>query len=99
MCKKCFDVGPQEFGAARSYLKEFHVWRGMIKGNKNNNRNLNVSIQPVNNVEEELQRLVDGYKKHIGSSKIKSLVTEAFSFVKIPDWQKSKRWMVRKKNQ
>jgi len=93
VCKKCFDVGPQEFGAARSYLKEFHVWRGMIKGNKNNNHNLNVSIQPVNNVEEELQRLVDGYKKHIGSSKIKSFVTEAFSFVKIPDWQKSKRWM------
>lgn len=90
-------MGPQKLGAARSYMKEFNVWRRMKKENKNNNHN-SVPIQPLNNVEEELQRLVNGYKKHIGSSKIKSFVTDAFSIVKIPAWQKSKHWMVRKEN-
>ncbi len=101
MCKRCFDVGPQTFGAARSFTREFHIWREKKKREKNNNHT-DGPIQPVNDIKEnndikeELQRLVEGYTKYIGKSKIKSFVTEAFSFVKIPEWQKSKHWMVRK---
>ena len=61
----------------------------------NNNGQNVVPKQPASDVEEEMQRLVNGYKKHVGSSKIKSFMTEACSLVKIPDWQKSKHWMVR----
>lgn len=61
----------------------------------NNGQNVYQSNQQDSDVEEEMQRLVNGYKKHVGSSKIKSFMTEAFSLVKIPDWQKSKHWMVR----
>lgn len=89
-------MGPQTFGAARSLMREFHIWREQKKREKNNNHT-DGPIQPVNDVKEELQRLVEGYTKHIGQSKIKSFVTVAFSFVKIPEWQKSKHWMVRKK--
>ncbi|KAL9963495.1 hypothetical protein ACROYT_G027006 [Oculina patagonica] len=98
VCKRCFDVGPQKFGAARSLMREFHIWREQKKREKNNNHT-DGPVQPVNDfkenndVKEELQRLVEGYTKHIGKSKIKSFVTEAFSFVKIPEWQKSKHWM------
>lgn len=77
-------------------MDEFHVWRELKKGDEPRSNHNAVSIQCLNNVEEELQRLVDGYKKHIGKSKIKSFMTEALSFVKIPDWQKSKHWMVRR---
>lgn len=96
MCKRCFDVGPQTFGAARPLLREFHIWRERKKADRNNNQN-DGPVQPLNDITEELQRLVEGYTKHIGKSKIKSFVVEAFSFVKIPDWQKSKHWMVREK--
>ena len=96
MCKRCFDVGPQRFGTIRARMEEFRVWRELKKGDEPRSNHNNVPIQPLNNVEEELQRLVDGYKKHIGKSKIKSFMTEALSFVKIPDWQKSKYWMVRR---
>ena len=95
MCKKCFDVGPQRFGTTRTRMEEFQVWRQLKKRYEPRGNHNNVPIQPSNNIEEELQRLVDGYKKNIGKSKIKSLMTEALSFVKIPDWQKSKHWMVR----
>ena len=74
-------------------MREFLIWRDHIKREKNNNHR-DGPIQPVNDVNEELQRLVEGYTKHIGKSKIKSFVTEAFSFVKLPDWQKSKHWVV-----
>ena len=93
MCKRCFDVGPQTFGAARPLLKEFCVWRDRKKAERNNNHS-DVPVQPLHDVKEELQRLVEGYTKHIGNSKLKSFVLEAFSLVKIPDWQKSKYWMV-----
>ena len=93
MCKRCFDVGPQTFGAARPLLKEFCVWRDRKKAERNNNHS-DVPVQPLYDVKEELQRLVEGYTKHIGNSKLKSFVLEAFSLVKIPDWQKSKYWMV-----
>ena len=66
-----------------------------FKKRANNNGQNVVPKQPASDVEEEMQRLVNGYKKHVGSSKIKSFMTEAFSLVKIPDWQKSKHWMVR----
>jgi len=92
VCKRCFDVGPQTFGAARPLLREFRIWRERKKADRNNNHN-DTPVQPLSDVKEELQRLVDGYTKHIGNSKIKSFVLEAFSFVKIPDWQKSKYWM------
>ena len=63
----------------------------------NNCQNI-VPTQPLNDVEIELQRLVNGYKKYVGASKIKSFMTEAICLIKIPDWQKSKHWMVRKQN-
>lgn len=70
--------------------------RGNFKKRANNNGQNVVPKQAArSDVEEEMQRLVNGYKKHVGSSKIKSFMTEAFSLVKIPDWQKSKHWMVR----
>ena len=70
--------------------------RENFKKRANNNGQNVVPKQPARcDVEEEMQRLVNGYKKHVGSSKIKSFMTEAFSLVKIPDWQKSKHWMVR----
>ena len=70
--------------------------RENFKKRANNNGQNVVPKQPArSDVEEEMQRLVNGYKKHVGSSKIKSFMTEAFSLVKIPDWQKSKHWMVR----
>ena len=98
MCKRCFDVGPQTFGADRSLTREFKFWRERKKTEDKNNNHTDGPIQPLNNVKEELQRLVEGYTKHIGKSKVTSLVMEAFSFVKIPDWQKSEHWMVRKKS-
>ena len=94
VCKRCFDVGPQTFGAARPLLREFRIWRERKKADRNNNHK-DVPIQPLNDVKEESQRLVQGYTKHISNSKIKSFVLEAFSFVKIPDWQKSKYWLAR----
>ena len=93
MCKSCFDVGPQRLGATQSHMKDFLHWRKIIKEDENSNQN-KTQAQPSNNINGELERLVDGYKKHIGKSKIKSFVTEALSFVKIPEWQKSKYWMV-----
>ena len=70
--------------------------RENFKKRANNNGQNVVPKQPArSDVEEEMQRLVNGYKKHVGSSKIKSFMTEAFSLVKIPDWQKSKHWKVR----
>lgn len=70
--------------------------RENFKKRANNNGQNVAPKQPArSDVEEEMQRLVNGYKKHVGSSKIKSFMTEAFSLVKIPDWQKSKHWMVR----
>ena len=86
-------MGPQSIGPSRSFTTEFYACRKMKKAN---NRQNIAPTQPLNDVEEELQRLVNGYKKHVGTSKIKSFVTEAISFVKIPEWQKSKHWMVRK---
>ena len=76
-------------------MREFLFWRERKKAEENNNHT-DGPVQPVNDVKEELQRLVEGYSKNVGKSKIKSFVTEAFSFVKIPEWQKSKHWMVRK---
>lgn len=73
------------------------MYREDFRKRANNNGQNVVPKQPASDVEEEMQRLVNGYKKHIGSSKIKSFMTEAFSLVKIPDWQKSKHWMVRNK--
>lgn len=96
VCKRCFDVGPQTFGAARSLLKEFYIWRNFSKSEKNNNDHKDGPSKPLRDIKEELHRLVEGFTKHIGQSKIKSFVMEAFSVVKIPDWQKSKHWMVRK---
>ena len=94
MRKRCFDVGLQTFGAAHPLLREFQIWREQKKADRNNNHN-DVPIQPLNDVKEELQRLVQGYTKHISNSKIKSFMLEAFSFVKVPDWQKSKYWIMR----
>ena len=71
------------------------MYRENCEKRANNNGQNVVPKQPASDVEEEMQRLVNGYKKHVGSSKIKSFMTEAFSLVKIPDWQKSKHWMVR----
>lgn len=71
------------------------MYRENCEKRANNNGQNVVPKQPESDVEEEMQRLVNGYKKHVGSSKIKSFMTEAFSLVKIPDWQKSKHWMVR----
>lgn len=61
---------------------------------RNNNKNI-TETQPLNDIDEELQRLVEGYRNHISKSKIKSFVAEALSLVKIPEWQKSKCWRVR----
>ena len=71
------------------------MYRENFEKRANNNVQNVVPKQPASDVEEEMQRLINGYKKHVGSSKIKSFMTEAFSLVKIPDWQKSKYWMVR----
>ena len=71
------------------------MYRENLEKRANNNGQNVVPEQPASDLEEEMQRLVNGYKKHVGSSKIKSFMTEAFSLVKIPDWQKSKHWMVR----
>lgn len=92
VCKSCFDVGPQRLGATQSHMKDFLHWRKIIKEDENSNQK-KTQAQPSNNINGELERLVDGYKKHIGKSKIKSFVTETLSFVKIPEWQKSKYWM------
>lgn len=95
VCKSCFDVGPQRDGAFRSLWEEFNHFRNLTKSRKNNNDHKDGSGHLVTHIKEELQRLVDGYTKHIGLSKLKSFVSETFSFVKIPDWQRSKHWMVR----
>lgn len=78
-------------------MREFNIWKHLKTSNEGSGGS-RVPIQPLNdvNIEEELQRLVEGFKKHISKSKIKAFVAEALSFVKIPDWQKSKHWMVRK---
>lgn len=94
MCKSCFDdVGPQTDGAFCSLWKEFNHVRNLVKSKKNNNDHKDGPGHSLRDIKEELQRLVDGFAKHIGQSKLKSFVTEAFSFVKIPDWQRSKHWM------
>ena len=84
MCKRCSDVRPQTFEAARQLLREFHILCEQKKADRNNNHN-DRPVQPFNAVKEELQRLVEDYTRHIyfGNSKIKSFVVEALSFVKI----------------
>lgn len=94
MCKRCFDVGPQIVGTIRPHMEEFNVWREMTSKDRYNNKN--TITDPGTEVYEELQRLVNGYRNHLSKSKIKSFVAEALSLVKIPEWQKSKCWMVRK---
>ena len=84
MCNRCCDVAPQTFEAARQLLREFHILceRKRADGNKYHNDG---PVQPLNDIKEELQRLVEDYTKHIyfGNSKIKSFVVEALSFVNI----------------
>ena len=84
MCKRCSDLGPQTFEAARQLLREFHILRERKKADRKNNHN-DGPVQPFNAVKEELERLVEDYTRHIyfGNSKIKSFVVEALSFVKI----------------
>ena len=78
-------------------MEEFNVWREMTSKDRYNNKNTitDTETQHLHEIYEELQRLVNGYRDHRSKSKIKSFVAEALSLVKIPEWQKSKCWMVR----
>lgn len=46
------------------------------------------------NYDEECQRLVHGFKAKLGSWKIMNFVAETFGAVKVPEWQRSKHWIV-----
>lgn len=78
-------------------MEEFNVWMEMTSKDRYNNKNTitDPETQHLHEIYEELQRLVNGYRNHLSKSKIKSFVAEALSLVKIPEWQKSKCWMVR----
>lgn len=97
MCKRCFDVGPQILGTICPRVEEFNVWRERKSRDRHNKKNTGTDpeSQHLHEIYEELQRLVNGYRNHLSKSKIKSFVAEALSLVKIPEWQKSKYWMVR----
>ena len=87
-----WDLRP--LGSFQSCLAEFCYYKEKKKS-KNNNGSKN-DLLPVRglNYEEECERLVEGFKKKVGSSKILNFVMDTFSTVKLPEWQKSKYWIV-----
>ena len=45
----------------------------------------------------ELQRLTNGFQENVDpQSRLKSALTDTFSVMKVPEWQKSAKWLVSK---
>ena len=78
VCFNCSDLGNQQFGETRS-LTEFFV-------KARESRRINAR--------QELCRLVDGFKANVKASRLDSVMTETFSNIKVPIWQKSYKWLV-----
>lgn len=77
VCYKCSDIHEQSFGETRS-LTEFFK-------NQRSGKRINVL--------KELDRLVEGFKVNVKVSRLNSVVTETFSNIKVPLWQRSYKWL------
>ena len=95
MCLKCFDVGPQTLGVCRSCIGEFDRYK-ILKQTSSRRADSNTPTVESHetDVQQECNRLVEGFKKSIGTSKIRSFMVDFMSPVKVPEWQKSKNWKV-----
>eukprot|EP00794_Sanderia_malayensis_P010909 gene10909-12068_t len=77
VCYGCSDHDVQTPGVTRSLTDSFKHQRGSKRIN----------------VLKELDRLVDGFKQHVKASRINSVITDTFSNIKVPLWQRSYKWL------
>ncbi len=79
VCYNCRDHEAQSPGVTRDLSDFFQHQR--------NSKRINVLT--------ELDRLVEGFKLNVKASRINSVMTETFSNIKVPLWQRSYKWLVR----
>ncbi|XP_065841177.1 uncharacterized protein [Oscarella lobularis] len=94
VCAACFDDGPQFVGQSRSWTEPFLVARKAIKGGREvmrQRRSLSQHGAYFFSVDNELERLLRGFKEHAGSL-VKAVATEIFGSMTVPNWQKRKSW-------
>ena len=78
VCYKCSDLHTQALGEVRSLTEDFLGYR--------HNKRMVIS--------KELKRLTTGFEQNIDpNSKFKTLA-ESLIGIKVPDWQKSEKWLV-----
>ncbi|XP_001625716.2 vacuolar segregation protein PEP7 isoform X2 [Nematostella vectensis] len=89
VCRACYDVGPQTLGVTNSSTKDFKIHRHYCRTNSINQKS--GSSEKVNFI-KECDRLVQGFQKEVGSSRIKNFVLKTVGSMAVPAWQKSKHW-------
>ena len=66
-----------------------------VSGNQGGGRQRGGGWRSRLNLEQECQRLTEGFKRSVGKSEFRRTLHELRSVVSLPDWQKSSLWLVR----
>ncbi|XP_070173944.1 uncharacterized protein [Littorina saxatilis] len=98
VCKTCYEEGTIEDGAMRSLSEEFARLReeGLNQkaaAQKGGIRHRGEGWRKLMNFDQECQRLTEGFKQTVCTSKIYRTLHELKSMVTLPDWQKSSTWL------
>ncbi|CAL1547815.1 unnamed protein product, partial [Lymnaea stagnalis] len=90
VCKACFEQGKlDDVGHSTSHFELFKD----IRANSKISSSVSTEWRSRLNIDREIQRLVTGFGRSIGSSELQCRLHELKSLVTTPDWQKSSVWM------
>ena len=96
VCKTCYEDGQSLDGCMRDITAEFIQLRKQRHlGSKGGGRHRGGGWHNRLNLEQECQRLTEGFKRCVGKSEFRRTLHELRSVVSMPDWQKSSSWLVR----
>ncbi|XP_022345183.2 uncharacterized protein LOC111137816 isoform X1 [Crassostrea virginica] len=95
VCQACFDEGQVQEGQHRNLTEIFHRLRHqcVLESAVKENGKITKSWRQRFNLDEECDRLVQGFKTAIGGSEIKKTLHDLTTLVTTPSWQKSSTWL------
>ena len=102
VCKACHQEGHTSDGCTRDIYVEFarlreqSLGRAKSLGGGGTRRGRGGGWRRRLDLEQECQRLVEGFKRSVGKSEFRRTLHEMRSVVSVPDWQKSSMWLVRR---
>ncbi|XP_064615150.1 uncharacterized protein LOC135479265 [Liolophura sinensis] len=95
VCQACFDQGPQELGATRNHLREFHQLKQASEAYKQA-KTLGQRRRGWRNrfdLDAECGRLLKGFEEELKRSDISKGLMDMKKMVVVPNWQRGANWL------